>query len=176
MTVATVNHAYCEWAQAESLASQLGLRYRLDDKTIGVADPQFKTDCIEQATAEIDMELGMRYPPSELAKSAMVKWWAAKLTTLAAFTRRLLPVPDQFKEEIARIRLKLLEIKTGTTNIPGIAELLSSLPEVINVTVDRRYRDNKIRVQPAISSSTFSTGANSNMRLDSDPISSPFRH
>lgn len=175
MPVATLSHAYCEWSQAESLASQLGLRYRLDDKSIGTVDAGFKTDCIEQATAEIDMELGMRYPPVELAKSAMVKWWAAKLAVLAAFTRRLLPVPDQFKEEIARIRLKLLEIKTGTTNIPGIAELLSSLPEVINVTVDKRFRDRKIRVQPLISSSTFSTGANSNMTPDTDPFATPFR-
>lgn len=169
--VATLGHApYCDWDQVESIASELGARNRLDDKNKGVANAEFKADCLEQGSAEIDLAIGLRYPPQELAKEVMIKWYAAKLTLAAVFTRRLLSLPESFALEVARVRASLLEIKSGTQTLPTAAELMRFTPGVVNFTVDKRYRDTKIRIQPILSSNGIMP-ANTNVHIDSDPVS-----
>jgi hypothetical protein len=169
--VATLGHpTYCEWEQVESLASELGVRNRLDDKNKGFANPQFKADCLEQGSAEIDFAIGLRYPWQELQKEVIIKWYAAKLTLAATFTRRLLSLPESFANEIARIRASLLEIKSGTQTLPNCAEMMRFTPGVVNFTVDKRYRDTKIRVQPILSSQDIMP-QNTNVHVDADPVS-----
>lgn len=166
---ATSNHAYCGWEHVESRASILGARNLTDDKGKGVADPQIKADCIEMAVGEIDLAIGLRYPPSELMKDVNVKWWCAILALAAVAQRRMLAMPAALVAECQRIRALMLEIKLGRQSIPGLAELMLMTPEVVNVTVDKRPRDSKVRIQPALSSQGITT-AGTNVHIDGDIV------
>jgi phage gp36-like protein len=149
--MALISPAYTTFAQIERYLSLAGAEAFAshdvpDEPTAGVYD-----DVVNQATDEINLYLIERYLPAGLAGSTLVNRWATTLGAYFLTLRRGNPPPNSLAVDYERV-IKLLErIQAGTLNIPNVATR-SRGPVWDNLTVDRRYHQQKLRVQKENSS------------------------
>ena len=125
-----------------------------DHDANGSADTGVVDDCIDQASAEIALLLGQRYALADLAAHSLVNSWATTYAIYFLCQRRGNPIPVSLGDEFNRISAILEKIVAGTMKIPGLDESTGLRPQFSNLTIDRRYPNNRVRVRPSASSDT----------------------
>lgn len=143
---------YCEQTNVESVLSEAGVRNRVDDLFVGTGDTGLLTDCIDQASSDIDIDMLARYPVEELQKSRWIKWSCAWLAAGYLMIRRGLSISQSTKDKIDEIKMKLARIRDGYDRIPEIAERGDRLPSILGITHDKRFRQQPSRMEPQTSS------------------------
>lgn len=104
-------------------------------------------DAIDQATEEINYYC-QRYTAAALATSVLVNRWAVRMAAYFLAGTRANPEPNSLVEEFNRIIDRLIEIRSGVGQIPGLAMRADLSPGFSNLRVDRRYIYRKQRVTP----------------------------
>ena len=146
------SYSYCTQQNVESILSEEGVLNRLDDSRTGVVNAQWMTDCLQRATAEINLHLSRRYSTTTLRASEWVRWCAATLTASFVMGRRGLGSSPVIADEALRFRGLLEQIQKARLYLPDDAPLRGEhCPAMVNVTMDMRYPQDKIRVQPNVS-------------------------
>jgi phage gp36-like protein len=144
--MALISPAYCDLDDMQRLFSSYGVTAFADHDGDGQDDSEVTNDCINQATEEINLYCQQWYEPDDLATSTLVNRWCTVLATFFLCERRGNPVPDSLANEFNRIAAKLEQILAGTLKLPGLAMRDDMRPSMSNLTVDRRYRQSRIRV------------------------------
>lgn len=147
---------YCDQDDVERLLSNHGVTSFADHNEDGENESGVVTDCLAQATDEINLYANQRYLADDLADSTLINRWC---TTLAAYflcMRRGNPVPESLQYEFERIMVNLTKIQEGLLTLPGVPMNGDLSPSFSNLKVDRRFRHSKIRVTKVNSSSSTS--------------------
>lgn len=137
---------YCTEVQMRRYFSTDGITAFADHDQDGTADDDVITDCIEQATDEINAYAMQRYSAAALSASTLIIRWAVVLATKFLCERRGNSAPASLQSEFERIMLKLQQIPTGIFKLPGVATRSDFRPGFSNLTIDRRYQFSKVRV------------------------------
>jgi len=146
---------FCEKTDLVKLMSLSGVIAFSDHEQTGEENDDVIDDCREQATDEIIGWLLKLYEPTELAKSRLVTRWATVLACYYLCRTRGNPVPDSIHEAYDKLTADggtISKVLDGQFYIPDIARRGVSVPAFSNMTVDRRYRREKVRVIKSISS------------------------
>lgn len=143
--------AYCTRSEVENIWSEAGVMRRTDDDPEGVLDSSEVTAVIQQASSRIDMFLARRYSTAEISGSDWVTWCCAYLSACLLSKRRGNPCPESIGAECTQYLEWLKEIRDGVMDLPGAAPEQDVLPAVSNLTVDGRFRRNKVRRVPSTS-------------------------
>lgn len=148
-----ITNTYCTESDIQRLFSSAGVVAFSDHDNDGVSDTGVVDDCINHASQEIELYCRRRYDAIGLAASSLVNRWTTVLATAYLCERRGNAVPESLAKEAARILEDILpKVASGELSLPGIAFAQDLRPMHSNLTVDRRYRYSKIRVQQANSS------------------------
>ncbi len=144
--------AYCTVDDLKNFFSTSGVEAFTDQDTRG--SNQATQDCIDQATDEINIFVLRRYEITVAETSKMLKRWCIVLTTFFLCESRGCPVPDSIAAEAQRINDRLEKIQSGEFRLPGVMQkaIGSSSPTFSNLTVDRRFGSNQVRVVQQASS------------------------
>jgi phage gp36-like protein len=142
----------CTQAELEAVLSAVGLRNLIDDKRQGTADRTMVTDVIDMASSDVYQYLGRRYDLDAMAANPWVMWVAAWFAAKYAVIRKNGQMTSDMREQLAKYESRLKEIESGSANVPDLLERGDFLPGIVNTTVDKRFRDRKIRFQPQLSS------------------------
>ncbi len=146
---------FCEKADMIRLLSLSGVIAFSDHDEIGEEDDDVIDDCREQATDELVGHLLQLYEAEELSKSRLVTRWATVLACFYLCRTRGNPVPDSLHEAYDKLLMDggtIAKVLDKKFYIPDIARRGVSVPAFSNLTVDRRYRREKVRVIQSISS------------------------
>lgn len=143
MSVAT---PYCTLDDMQRLFSTQGVTAFSDHDGDGQDDASVTSDCIDQATEEINFYLLRWYSAAQLATSTLVNRWCTVLAVYFLCQRRGNPDPAVFQAEFERIMVKLETVKPGGFIIPGLAFKSDLRPSFSNLEVDRRFPFNRVRV------------------------------
>lgn len=147
---------FCTKADIIRYLSQDGVIGFSDHEETGAADDDVIDDCRTQASEEIAGVLEHLYTVANLATSALVTRWATVIASYYLCERRGNPVPDSLAAEYERLTAfpdgLLYRTRSGKFALPGIRKSTSSVPVFSNLTVDRRYLREKVRVIRANSS------------------------
>ena len=127
-----------------------------DHDQCGEEDVEVLDDCIERASDELEGYLYPLYRSESLPLSRTVRHWATVVACFFLCEKRGNPVPDSLYDEYMRI----MQIPGGLVDrtrrgifvLPCIPRTNVNVPSFSNLTVDRRYRREKIRVIEANSS------------------------
>ena len=126
-----------------------------DHADIGEEDDDVIDDCREQATDELIGYLLQLYEPVQLGQSRLVTRWATIMSCFYLCRTRGNPVPDSLHEAYDKLLMDgglLAKVLDKKFYIPDIPRRGVSVPAFSNLTVDRRYRREKVRVIRSISS------------------------
>lgn len=104
------------------------------------------TECIEQATDEINLHVHRRYSDEGLQASRMLKRWCVVLASCYFCERRGNPIPDSILADAQRIMELLKGVQTGSILLPGVPYRSPSIPAHSNIVIDRRYPRSQQRV------------------------------
>lgn len=146
---------FCTKAQMVRYLSQHGVQAWSDHEGAGAEDDDVVADCIEQATDEIKGVLYPLYAVEEAHSNRLVKHWAVVMSCFFLCLRRGNQAPESIQSEFERLTGEkglLSRVKAKTFIIPGLRQTPVNVPVFSNLTIDRRYRREKIRVIPANSS------------------------
>lgn len=140
----------CTQADMERILASYGVREYADHDDNGVIDTGVLDDCIDQASGEVLIWLGQRYSVASLAAQSLVVRWTATVACYFLTTRRGNPPPTSLEAEFHRLmdfpEGLLPLIGTGRVDLNGVSLKANLTPSMSNVTLDRRYRQSKIRV------------------------------
>lgn len=146
---------FCEKDDMVRYMSLAGVIAFSDHEQTGEENDDVIDDCREQATDELIGQLLKLYEPAELAKSRLVTRWATVLACYYLCRTRGNPVPDSLHEAYDKLTMDggtLAKVLDNQFYIPDIARRGVSVPTFSNMTIDRRYRREKVRVIRSISS------------------------
>ena len=136
--------------------SHAGIIAFSDHDDTGTEDDDVIDDSIERATEEITGWLCPLYTVVNLALSPIVKRWATVTACYHLVKTRGNPVPESLHEDYDKIFAMpdgwLAQTRKQQFKLPGIARSDVNTPAFSNLTIDRRFRREKIRVIPSISS------------------------
>ncbi len=141
-----VTNPYTTQERVERLFSTQGVTAFADHDADGNADAGVMDDCINRATAEIRAKLVRFYQDSDLAGHELINEWATVLATYFLCQRRGNPSPDSYAADVAWIREQIAELVALQWVLSDIPFRGGSPCTVSNLTVDRRYRQSRIRV------------------------------
>lgn len=150
--MALVTNPYTTQERIERLFSSQGVTAFADHDGDGNADASVIDDCINRATAEIRAKLTRFYLDADLASHELIVEWATVLATYFLCQRRGNPSPDTFTDDVVYIRQQINELMTLQWVLSDIPFRGGSPCTVSNLTVDRRYRQSRIRVTEQSSS------------------------
>tara|TARA_R110000803_G_scaffold210718_2_gene283385 strand:- start:13005 stop:13508 length:504 start_codon:yes stop_codon:yes gene_type:complete len=149
MTLQTTT--YCTAVEVERLISQAAIRQFGDHGQDDKVDLNVLHDHINKATNFIDLYLRSRYTAANLATSDLVNDWA--ITLSAHYLSMTRGNPGIYDEQFAEIKGYLEALHAETMGLPGITkDDEEASPSMSNLTVDRSYNRNTIRVTPTNSS------------------------
>ena len=140
-----VSPAYTTEAMMNRYLSAQGVIDYADHDDDNVADTGVVTDCIDQATEEINFHCREHYTAAQLATSSLVERWATTLAVRFLCHRRGNGAPLSVEDEFDRILAKLELIANGNRELAGIEKRDQMAPTWSNLHVDRRYRWSTIR-------------------------------
>ena len=138
-----------------------------DHEDIDEADDDVIQDCIEQASDELTGFLRKRYDETALSADRQVERWATVLACYYLTERRGNPVPDSLALEYEKLMGQdglVRQAMNGTYYLPCSERRNINTPAFSNMTVDRRYAREKVRVIPNNSSPVVS-------KLEQDRVS-----
>ena len=141
--------AYTTQAKMERMFSVYGVLSFADHDVNGSNDTGVIDDCISWATEEINLYTWQRYTAATLATLSIVDRWA---TTLAVYKLTMLrgnPPPESLAEECKRIFEQLADVQSGKLTLPNAPVRSDLTPGFANLTIDRRYQRNTVRVTPS---------------------------
>jgi phage gp36-like protein len=141
-----------EETRMERKFGEYGLTSFSDHNSDGTRDTGVIDDCIEQASAEIAMLAGQRYLLTDLATHPLVQAWATTFAIYFLCQRRGNSIPTSLGDEFNRISTILEKIVTGEMKLPGLDEFTGIRPTLSNLTIDRRYPNNRVRVRTSAGS------------------------
>lgn len=156
--VETLTYKYTTQAEMERAFSTAAVTARTDDGVLA----DLLDDCINEATDEINFHCERWYEPSDMVNNLWVRRTATWLACY--YLSQRMGNPAQFETHIEEIKLRLEHIYSGHKQIPRLATRDDMTPAMSNLRVDDRFRVEKIRVQP-----TISTGG-SYSKQDKDPV------
>ncbi len=146
---------YCEKDDMDRYLSVNGVIDASDNNQDLAADVPVIEDCINQATEEIDLSAGQRYTQAQLETSTLITRWCTVMACTFLFQRRGNPVPDSLMVEYERITDTttglLFLISKGKRQLPRIPLRADMRPVWSNLTIDRRFYPDSVRVIPEIS-------------------------
>jgi phage gp36-like protein len=117
-----------------------------DHDNEGIQEANVLDDSINEATVEIDLYCRPKYTASALAGAELIKRWATTLACFFASQSRGNPPPDSLARQVEKIYERLDLIRQCVMSIPGVSLANDTRPTWSNRTVDRRFRNNTIRV------------------------------
>ncbi len=124
---------YCEIADVQNILSSEGVQLSVDD-----TPPTAYGDAIARASNRVDFFLFRRYEPSELAKSDLVKDWAAVFAAYYLRTRRGNPIPQGLAALLGDALEDLKQVQAGQNEIPGIVMRRSHAPALSKMRATMR--------------------------------------
>ena len=139
---------YCLEADIERYLSAQGVTDFADHDEDTVRDTGVVTDCIEQASQEIELFLIEKHVEADLKLSKLVERWCTVMAARFLCQRRGNPVPASLEEEFEQVRVYLQAVREDRLSLPGIQLRDRQTPVWSNVHVDHRYRWRKLRRQP----------------------------
>jgi phage gp36-like protein len=124
----------------------------------GSADPGVSDEWHNQAADIIDMYALQRgYDVSGLQSSNLIKQWSVWIAMYYGSQTRGNPPPEVYVIKYNEI-IKLLEgVAAGLIQLPGVPLSMDVRPSWSNLKIDRRFCQQKIRVQQNISSDAPTT-------------------
>ena len=151
-----VQGSYCSSDDLDRYLSSEGITAFADHDQDGSSDSGVVADCIDQATNEIDAYVFRRYAAAEVDGNRLLKRWATVMACRFLTLRRGNMPPESLEMEFQRItdpdRGFLSQIAAGKYRLPDVQRKLGNEPTFSNLTVDRRYPQEKIRVKRKSSS------------------------
>lgn len=148
-----MSNLYCTTDDMDRYLSVTGVAAYLDNDADGVVDDNLADDCIDQASAEIDMAVLRRYVEADVASDRNLNRWATVMACRFACLRRGNAPPESLEIEFQRITDPesgfLSRLKDGRDMLPGVPLRNRNVPAFANLTVDRRYTREQVRVTMA---------------------------
>lgn len=152
---AALSTLYTSQAAVEDLLSSEGVSLRLDDDQSGAVAAgeldRLTTHAVNYATAEVNMRVGGRYAPAQLAESWVVYEWATVIAARWLCARRANPVPTTIQDAFDKALEDMLLVQERKLSLNDIAERAAPQPTLSNMTLDSRYRVKQLRVQRPLS-------------------------
>lgn len=137
--------------------STLGVLEWSDHDELGEIDTSVVTDAINRASEEVFFYLGGFYSAATLATSELIMSWATMLACYYLGLNRGMAPPDGLQIEYDNLMKRLEQIRSGRMLIPGLSLSADLRPAISNLTVDRRYARDTIRVTRSNSTSAPTT-------------------
>lgn len=170
MTIETLSDVYTTRSEIERIYGQRGVTSHVDDQDLGDIPDDDTTEMsddiwegvIQDATDEINLYCLGYYTASDLKNNVWVRRQASYLGCYYLSIRR--GDPGQYANRRDDILGLLQRIQAGNMQIPRLATRGDLTPGMSNYSVDDRFRTNKVRVKPSIS-----TGGTYNNE-DIDPL------
>lgn len=136
--------------------SHRGIASFSDHDECGEPNADVLTDCVERASDEIEGYLYPLYRSESLEGSRLVRNWATIIACVYLCEKRGNPVPESLYDDYMRVTQMpggmLDKTRQQLFILPGVARTNVNVPTFSNLTVDRRYRREKLRVIGANSS------------------------
>ena len=145
--VETLPYTYTSADEMVAIISQLGIDLRVDDSTDILQLPPV----INEATDTINLYLYYRYEDHDLADNTIIRRWCSFIAVRLLCIRRANPIPEAIETHYQEIIGWLEKCKTGQFPIPRLPTRLDFAPALSNFKINDRFKVNKIRVQPSIS-------------------------
>lgn len=139
---------YCTSDEVKRYLSEIGVHAFADHDGDGIEDSGVVTDAIEWATDEINLFVlsGGRYELADLASNRLLGSWCVVLACCNLCQTRGNPVPDSLAMRCHKIMELLQKVRDGDLNLPEVPRQGQGVLLASNLHVDRRYRDEKVRV------------------------------
>lgn len=148
--------AYCTAADLDRYLSSVGVINFADHEDAGISTDDVVTDCIERSTEEINAVLIQRYDLAILANHKLLKHWSTVMACRYLCLRRGNMPPEslemEYREIMDRESGKLRDAATGRINLLSTFRPQDNVPSFSNLTIDRRYVEEKVRVKTRNSS------------------------
>lgn len=109
---------YCDPQDVIDRLSEVAVELRLDDTSITDVTTDIG-DCIEEASAEIDADLGAMYAPAQLAANPWVQFCCRAIACQFLCLRRGQGAPDVIAGDCERYRAKLALFATNKRKLPN---------------------------------------------------------
>jgi hypothetical protein len=158
----------CTEADLATVLSYAGLDYRGDHDRDGLADAVVVSNSIGRASDELQGELTGRYDLTTASSNRLVKAWCAVIAAFYVCQVRGNPVPEILQADFERITGRpdglVARARSGLFVIPGLPQTSNRAPTWHNLRIDRRYRQEKIRVLR-----NNSTPVNTKLEMDEIP-------
>lgn len=150
-------YAYCTQAELELKFSAYGVQAFSDHDDTGSANEDVITSCIDEASGEIDMYCSRFYTSSVLADSRWINHSCVTIALKVLCECRGNPVPDSLMNRYTEIIKMLERIRDGQDQLPDSALRSDLRPGFSNISIDRRYRFSRARVNKTSSTQREST-------------------
>lgn len=152
--------AYCEVGHINHILSEQGVDLSVDDNRSGLADigeQEYVANAIQRAEAHINQFLARFYNLTSLSGNIWIRWACATVAAVYLMRRRGASEPSGLTALYEEVDSFLALVAQNLAIIPvtdadaGTATLLTQNAGITmsNLTVDQRYRYNKMRVTPA---------------------------
>lgn len=142
--------------QMERYLSLCGIIMFSDHERTGVEIDAVIDDCIRRASGELIGYIYPTYSVENIALSETVGEWATAISCFYLCKRRGNTPPESLYEDYDRIMGKpdglVWDLRRGRFILPEIPKQDYGTPTFSNLTVDRRFRREKVRVTTANSS------------------------
>src|SRR5581483_10328272 len=122
-----------------------------------VINPTRVTNAITRATSDINDYAGQQYSATSMAAHPTINSWCAWLACYYLSRSRGNPPPEEYAIEKDEIHRKLQLIANQQYKLNDCALRADMRPTMSNLTVDRRFRQTKVRVLKSISTSQPTT-------------------
>lgn len=151
---------FCDKDDMERLLSLRGLIGRSDHDDCGEEDDAVIDDARQRASHEVAGMLYPKYAIDALAESELVREWTTVVACFYLCKKRGNEVPESLYEDYQSIIGDggwLDKSRSGKFTLPCVRQQDTNIPVFSNMTVDRRFRREKVRVVPTTSSPVRST-------------------
>lgn len=146
-----IRYTYTTQADIERVLSAAGVTLRADDDDDGIHEGTVVTDCIEEATDDLNTYLLERYLDSDLNGNEWIRRKTTRRAALLLCMRRGNPPPASLAKQWEADKLLFEEIKAQKRNVPRLRNITGRAPVMSNQMVDSRYHRRKLRTQTEIS-------------------------
>lgn len=145
--------AYCTPADLDRFLSAEGVIAFADHDRDGLGDADVVDDAIVWASAQIDLYLLQRYHADDLAADRMIRHWCKIMACRFLCSHRGNGIPESIELEYQEITAAdglLKQVLKGVLRL-SVPRKVRDSATFSNLTVDRRYRHEKLRVVRQVS-------------------------
>ena len=145
---------YCTAADVERYFSKVGIDSFLDHDGDKIQTAGAMADAIEWATDEINLYVLTpgTYAIADLVGNRLLNSWCVCMATCNACQTRGNPIPDSVAMRCEKIMELLQKVMDEVLKLPEVDRQGVGQPTFSNLRIDRRRRDEKVRVVRSTSS------------------------